>query len=103
MKNKSEKERQEELEKEFKNPICKICSDDCSPSLNKKGMCIYCERGYKLAEKNCLEDFKKEIEEVIEELHRNEDKDELQHIAYTQMVLENELITKIKERLEELK
>lgn len=30
-----------------KNPICKCCSDDNSPSLSNKGWCVYCEKAYK--------------------------------------------------------
>ena len=45
------------------------------------------------AQLQTLKEVLKEIDKVIEDMHKNETSEELQHIAYTQMILENELKT----------
>jgi len=60
---------------------------------------IWHDRTLKLKETKAqlqtLKDVLKEIDKIIEDMHTNETPEELQHIAYTQMILENKLKAKL--------
>jgi len=53
------------MKKDFENPICKLCGDDCSPSLSNRGWCVYCEKGYLLGKQQKAKEIKKHLEKIL--------------------------------------